>query len=142
MNYKSYSLHNFRQLPQMRFLTEEQKFEIEVVGSVLPFKTNNYVVNKLIDWNNFEKDPFFILTFPQKKMLNEANYNKVATLLKDSAPRTDIQLEVNKIRLKLNPNQAKQERNIPNFNGVKSVSYTHLRAHETDSYLVCRLLLE
>src|SRR5665647_1604680 len=23
-----------------------------------------------------------------------------------------------------------------------SVSYTHLRAHETDSYLVCRLLLE
>src|SRR5664279_4433798 len=25
---------------------------------------------------------------------------------------------------------------------VKTVSYTHLRAHETDSYLVCRLLLE
>ena len=24
----------------------------------------------------------------------------------------------------------------------KAVSYTHLRAHETDSYLVCRLLLE
>src|SRR5665647_3237800 len=28
------------------------------------------------------------------------------------------------------------------FAGVVSVSYTHLRAHETDSYLVCRLLLE
>src|SRR5680860_1823285 len=26
--------------------------------------------------------------------------------------------------------------------GIRSVSYTHLRAHETDSYLVCRLLLE
>src|SRR5664279_5916597 len=26
--------------------------------------------------------------------------------------------------------------------GVVAVSYTHLRAHETDSYLVCRLLLE
>src|SRR5680860_538412 len=25
---------------------------------------------------------------------------------------------------------------------VLTVSYTHLRAHETDSYLVCRLLLE
>src|SRR5665647_3416985 len=24
---------------------------------------------------------------------------------------------------------------------ITSVSYTHLRAHETDSYLVCRLLL-
>ena len=27
-------------------------------------------------------------------------------------------------------------------NRVTPVSYTHLRAHETDSYLVCRLLLE
>src|SRR5665647_3836710 len=25
---------------------------------------------------------------------------------------------------------------------IEAVSYTHLRAHETDSYLVCRLLLE
>src|SRR5664279_2635863 len=25
---------------------------------------------------------------------------------------------------------------------LRTVSYTHLRAHETDSYLVCRLLLE
>src|SRR5665647_1262477 len=25
---------------------------------------------------------------------------------------------------------------------INTVSYTHLRAHETDSYLVCRLLLE
>src|SRR5680860_1892402 len=27
-------------------------------------------------------------------------------------------------------------------NDQAAVSYTHLRAHETDSYLVCRLLLE
>src|SRR5680860_247096 len=27
-------------------------------------------------------------------------------------------------------------------NPAAAVSYTHLRAHETDSYLVCRLLLE
>ena len=28
------------------------------------------------------------------------------------------------------------------LNVLQTVSYTHLRAHETDSYLVCRLLLE
>ena len=28
------------------------------------------------------------------------------------------------------------------YTDYKAVSYTHLRAHETDSYLVCRLLLE
>src|SRR5665647_2956320 len=38
-------------------------------------------------------------------------------------------------------------RDLPIFNGDSvskssdAVSYTHLRAHETDSYLVCRLLL-
>src|SRR5680860_1621918 len=37
---------------------------------------------------------------------------------------------------------------MPGMNGLEvvhrlaAVSYTHLRAHETDSYLVCRLLLE
>ena len=31
---------------------------------------------------------------------------------------------------------------IADFDQVEPVSYTHLRAHETDSYLVCRLLLE
>ena len=32
--------------------------------------------------------------------------------------------------------------NINRDDWSKTVSYTHLRAHETDSYLVCRLLLE
>ena len=31
---------------------------------------------------------------------------------------------------------------ILNQRSQDAVSYTHLRAHETDSYLVCRLLLE
>ena len=125
MSYRSYTLHNFRQIPQMRLLTEEQRFEIEVVGTVLPFKTNNYVVDELINWNNFREDPFFILTFPQKSMLNEASFNDIAQLLKSDAPKPVIQKEVNKIRLKLNPNPAKQEKNIPKFNGVKLTGMQH-----------------
>src|SRR5665647_3956724 len=31
---------------------------------------------------------------------------------------------------------------VRDLTGAMPVSYTHLRAHETDSYLVCRLLLE
>ena len=31
---------------------------------------------------------------------------------------------------------------IIHIQSIWTVSYTHLRAHETDSYLVCRLLLE
>ena len=35
----------------------------------------------------------------------------------------------------------KHGRRFGQFINGKSVSYTHLRAHETDSYLVCRLML-
>lgn len=125
MKYRSFSLHNFRQISQLENLTEEQKFDIEVVGAVLPFKTNNYVVDELIDWDNFEKDPFFILNFPQKEMLDEADFNKIATLLKSNAPRKEIQSEVKKIRLKLNPNPAGQESNVPVFEGKKLNGIQH-----------------
>lgn len=125
MKYIPYSLHNFRKIPQMEFLTEEQKLEIEVVGTVLPFKTDNYVVDELIDWANFEKDPFFILNFPQREMLDENSFNKVASLLKSDAPRNVLQEEVKNIRMKLNPNPAGQESNVPVFEGKKLNGIQH-----------------
>ena len=39
---KSYTLSNLRKIPQIENFTEEQSFEMEVVGHVLPFKANNY----------------------------------------------------------------------------------------------------
>ena len=124
-DFKSYSLHNFRDIPQMEYLTEEQKFSIEVVGTVLPFKTNNYVVDELIDWNSFEDDPFFILNFPQKEMLDKSSFNVVAQLLKNGASKKEIQDTVRKIRLKLNPNPAGQENNVPVFEGKKLNGIQH-----------------
>ncbi|MCK3686271.1 lysine 2,3-aminomutase [Maribellus sp. YY47] len=125
MIYKPYSLHNFRQISQMSVLTEEQKLEIEVVGNVLPFKTDNYVVDELIDWSNFEKDPFFILNFPQREMLQEKDFNRIASLLKKNASKELLQEEVRKIRLKLNPNPAGQENNVPVFNGKRLNGIQH-----------------
>ena len=40
---KSYALHNYREIPQMANLSESELEAIEVVGRVLPFKSNNYV---------------------------------------------------------------------------------------------------
>ena len=49
-SYQAYTVRNFRQIPQIQSLSSEQQFAIEVVGQVLPFKANNYVVDELIDW--------------------------------------------------------------------------------------------
>ncbi|GAG13160.1 unnamed protein product, partial [marine sediment metagenome] len=40
---RAYTVSNFRELPQVQRLSDEQRFAIEVVAQVLPFKTNNYV---------------------------------------------------------------------------------------------------
>ena len=124
---KSYTLQNFRDLPQIQKLTEEHKFEMEVVGNVLPFKANNYVVEQLIDWNNIPNDPMFVLTFPQKGMLKEKHFEKMANVLKQGADKKQIAETANEIRLKLNPHPAGQlELNVPTLkDGTKLYGMQH-----------------
>lgn len=125
--YASYTLNNFREIQQIHNLSKEKQFEIEVVGNVLPFKTNNYVVDNLIDWNHPTTDPIFILTFPQKEMLKPSHYSEMSDALKQGQDRKTIQSIANKIRLQLNPHPAGQlEHNIPTLrNGTKLYGMQH-----------------
>jgi len=126
MNYKSYMLNNFRNIPQISALDEEQKNSIEVVGSVLPFKTNNYVIDNLIDWSNIPNDPIFILTFPQKDMLLPHHYDKMEKLIKRNADKSQIKKAADEIRLELNPHPAGQlEHNVPMLNETKLLGIQH-----------------
>ena len=120
MKYRSYTVHNFREIPQVREkLTPEQQFDIEVVAQVFPFKTNNYVVEKLINWDNPLEDPIFRLTFPQRGMLLDEDYEEIANLLRQNAPKEVIREKANEIRMKLNPHPAGQKYNVPEINGKK-----------------------
>ncbi|CAN5305751.1 hypothetical protein BH09BAC5_BH09BAC5_14060 [soil metagenome] len=118
LKYKAYSLSNFRQIPQLKKLSEAELKVMEVVGNVLPFKTNNYVIDKLIDWDNYANDPMFLLTFPQKEMLTKSNYKKMAKTLEETTDREIISKVANEIRLSLNPHPAGQlEHNVPMHEG-------------------------
>ncbi|KAG2478683.1 MAG: Lysine 2,3-aminomutase [Nitrosopumilales archaeon] len=124
---QSYTLTNFRNIPQIQKLSEEQQFEMEVVANVLPFKANNYVVEQLIDWNNIPNDPIFVLTFPQKEMLLPPHYEQMASALKSGADKKAIQELANEIRLQLNPHPAGQlELNVPTLkDGTKLYGMQH-----------------
>ncbi len=125
-NYKAYSLRNFRDIPQMDRLSEEEKFAIEVVGSVLPFKVNNYVIEELINWDNAPDDPIFVLTFPVKELLKEKHFNTMADLIKSGASKKEIQAKANEIRLQLNPHPAGQmEHNVPSHHEEKLDGMQH-----------------
>ena len=124
---QSYTLTNFRDIPQIQKLSEEQQFEMEVVANVLPFKANNYVIEQLIDWNNIPNDPIFVLTFPQKEMLLPTHYEQMASALKSGADKKAIQELANEIRLQLNPHPAGQlELNVPTLkDGTKLYGMQH-----------------
>lgn len=99
---------------------------MEVVGNVLPFKTNNYVIEQLIDWNNIPNDPMFVLTFPQRGMLIPEHYSKMESALK-KGDKKEIQNTANEIRLQLNPHPAGQmELNVPTLkDGTKLYGMQH-----------------
>ncbi len=124
---KSHTLQNFRDIPQIQEMSEEKQFEMEVIGNVLPFKANNYVVEQLIDWSNVPNDSMYVLTFPQKEMLLPHHYDEMAAALKSGADKKMIQETANKIRMQLNPHPAGQmEHNVPELkDGTKLYGMQH-----------------
>ena len=108
--YKVYSLNNFRKIQQVQdHLSEAQQFDIEMIGHVLPFKVNNYVIEELINWKNIPEDPIFQLTFPQKGMLSNEHFNKMSDALRQDLDKTELKRIANEIRYELNPHPAGQE---------------------------------
>ena len=123
--YKVFTLRNYKDIPQISSLSDSQKRDIEVVGAILPFKVNNYVIDELIDWNDIPKDPIFQLTFPQKGMLSEEHYKIVDKALQQNLGKAEIKKIANKIREELNPNPAGQESNVPVLDGEKLHGLQH-----------------
>jgi len=126
IKYKSYTLRNFKTIKQLENLSEENIRTIEVVGNVLPFKTNNYVIDELIDWTNYKDDPIFHLTFPQKEMLSEENFRIVDEAMRNNVSSEELFDICHKIRVKLNPHPAGQQcLNVPMYNGEMMSGVQH-----------------
>ncbi len=109
----------------MQKLTTAQIFDIEVLGEIFPFKVNNYVIDELINWENFSEDSIFRLTFPQKGMLSTKHFDKMAQLIQAKASSKEITKLSNEIRLTLNPNPSGQANNLPELNGEKLMGAQH-----------------
>lgn len=115
---KFYGIRDLDSIPQIQNLPEDQRFQIKVVSTVLPFRVNNYVIEELIDWNNIPDDPIFQLTFMQKDMLNDDQFGRVANILYNGYDDSEIKNVVEQIRLELNPHPAGQmTMNVPNLDG-------------------------
>ncbi|MDR2449299.1 MAG: lysine 2,3-aminomutase [Prevotellaceae bacterium] len=124
-HYHAYALHNFRTIPQIASLPEDMIRDIETVGKVLPFKTNNYVIDELIDWGRAEDDALFTLNFPRRDMLEKRHCATVERLMAQNVSKEILDAEIQRIRLSLNPNPAGQEHNVPCLGEIKLRGIQH-----------------
>lgn len=112
--YKVFTQRQIDQIKALEVLPEEQRFEMQVVAQILPFRVNEYVINELIDWDNVPADPVFQLTFPQRDMVAPEDFEQMANLLKQGAERKEIMQLAGQIHGRLNPHPAgQQEMNVP-----------------------------
>jgi KamA family protein len=126
MKYQAYARHNFQKIPSIGKLSPSQVQAIRIVSEVLPFKTNNYVVNELIDWDHFEEDPMFILNFPQESMLSASQFQTLSHMIRHNSSKTDLARYVDEIRQTMNPHPAGQlEHNVPMLNGERLTGIQH-----------------
>ncbi len=126
MNYQAYARHNIHTMPFYGRLSREQVHNIKIVSEVFPFKTSNYVVNELINWDNYQDDPMYILNFPQRSMLKPSQFDSISRMLEKQASKTDLARHVHELRLTLNPHPAGQmEYNVPTLKGQKLTGIQH-----------------
>ena len=117
-SYRAIDLGAMTRAPQWAALDEDLRQAVEVVGQVLPFRTNQYVLDNLIDWSRVPDDPIFQLVFPQRSMLEPDDFDAVRTMLERADSREELKKEVNRIQLALNPHPAGQlTHNVPTLNG-------------------------
>jgi len=116
--YRAFGEAQLERIPHISRLHPEQRFAMRVVASVLPFRTNSYVLDRLIDWERVPDDPIFQLTFPQPGMLKPEQFDRIADLLRRSASKAEVRAAADAIRAELNPHPGGQQTlNVPTLDG-------------------------
>ena len=124
-SFRAIGLRNVSQTPQWERIDADVRAAIRVVGEVLPFRTNRYVMDELIDWSDVPNDPLFQLVFPQREMLDAGDYAAVRRALA-GGDRGALACEVDRIRRSLNPHPAGQlTHNVPQLDGRRLSGLQH-----------------
>lgn len=124
--FRAFTTKHLDELIARAGLSPDQRLATRAVATVLPFRTNSYVVDELIDWSAAPDDPIYRLVFPQEDMLPPADVARIADLLRREAPRTEVEAAARAVRMKLNPHPAGQmQLNIPSFGSASLPGVQH-----------------
>jgi KamA family protein len=114
--FRAFTAKHLDELTARAGLTADQRLGTRAVATVLPFRTNSYVLDELIDWSAAPDDPIYRLVFPQEDMLPAEDVARLSDLLRRDAPKAEIEALAHEVRMRLNPHPAGQlQLNIPTF---------------------------
>ncbi len=124
--FRPYTRKHIDAIAKRHGLTHEQTIAMKAVSWVLPFRTNEYVLEHLIDWGSVPDDPIFQLTIPQAGMLDAADFAHMSNLVRSEASTEELKAEARKIQDRLNPHPAGQmQLNVPQVNGIPIPGMQH-----------------
>jgi KamA family protein len=106
--FRAYTVKHLDKLTARAGLDANERLAVRAVATVLPFRTNEYVVERLIDWDAAPDDPIYRLVFPQSDMLPEADVMEIGGLLASGAPDAEVRAAAHAVRTRLNPHPAGQ----------------------------------
>jgi KamA family protein len=116
--FHAYSAKHLDVLTARAGLAADERLAVRAVAAVLPFRTNSYVIENLIDWAAAPDDPIYRLVFPQPDMLPAADVTRLAGLIAAGAAQADLRAAAHEIRMRLNPHPAGQLLlNAPSLHG-------------------------
>jgi KamA family protein len=114
--FRAYTAKHLDALTARAGLSPDDRLAVRAVGAVLPFRTNSYVVEDLIDWAAAPDDPIYRLVFPQADMLPADDVERIADLLARGVSDLEISAAAHEVRMRLNPHPAGQlALNIPDL---------------------------
>ncbi len=105
--YRAYSLSKLRSSVYWSRIPYDQQEAIVALSHLLPFRVNEYVLGKLIDWDAVPDDPIYRLVFPHSDMLDPILYARLLNLLHEGDSRA-LESFVRRTRYDFNPHPAGQ----------------------------------
>jgi len=116
--YRALTRSDLDSIAPLQRLPVAERIAMKAVAAVWPFRTNQYVVDELIDWHRVPDDPIFRLVFPQRGMLPESDLLRMVELVGAGADDRTIEAAAHQIRLAHNPHPAGQlAHNVPYLQG-------------------------
>ncbi|GAA3151895.1 KamA family radical SAM protein [Planomonospora alba] len=124
--FRAYTGKHLDELTARAGLGPAERLAARAVATVLPFRTNEYVVEHLIDWSAAPDDPIYRLVFPQPDMLPADDVARLSDLIARDAPKAELQAAAGAVRRRLNPHPAGQlELNVPRVDGAPIPGIQH-----------------